>query len=91
MDSCRRAQGKKKLEVVSEIVQNGGKVHVPIWTLLHWFDYGRRGPIVIGGIGSVLEECQLETRPDFADLALGVHTIVEFRGLPTPDPSPKEE
>ena len=91
MDSCRRAQGKKKVEVVREIVQHRGTVHAPISTLLHWFDYERRGPIVIGGIRRVLKECQLETRPDFADLALDVDAIVEFRRLPPPALSPKKD
>ena len=43
MDSSRRAQGKTKLEVVREIVHYGGTVRMPIWTLLNWFDYERRG------------------------------------------------
>ncbi len=54
MDSSRRAQGKTKLEVVREIVHYGGTVRMPIWTLLNWFDYERRGLMVVGGIGSVL-------------------------------------
>ena len=82
MDSSRRAQGKTKLEVISEIVRNGGTVHLPIWTLLGWFDYERRGQMVVDGIGRVLRECQLETRPDFADLAVDINSIVEVRRTP---------
>lgn len=91
MDSSRRAQGKTKLEVVREIVHYGGTVRMPIWTLLNWFDYERRGLMVVGGIGSVLRECQLETRPDFEDLAVDVNAIVELRGIPRPTPSRKKD
>ena len=91
MDSSRRAQGKTKLEVVREIVHYGGTVRMPIWTLLNWFDFERRGLMVVGGIGSVLRECQLETRPDFGDLAVDVNAIVEFRRIPRPTPSRKKD
>ena len=91
MDFSRRAQGKTKLEVVREIVHYGGTVRMPIWTLLNWLDYERRGLMVVGGIGSVLRECQLETRPDSEDLAVDVNAIVELRRIPRPTPSRKKD
>ena len=82
MDASRRAQGKTKLEVVREIVRYGGTVRMPIWALLAWFDYERRGRRVVDGIGGVLRECQLETRPDFEDLKVSNYATVEFRWVP---------
>ena len=91
MDSSRRAQGKKKLEVVSEIVTYGGTVRVPIWILLDWFGHERRGLMVVGGISRVLKECWLETHPDFTNLDRHVSNIVEFRSIPRPAPSRKKD
>lgn len=92
MHSSTRARGKKKLEIVSEIVRYGGTVRMPIWTLLGWFEYERRGYVGVGGISRILKECQLETRPDFADLDLDIIETVEFRDIsqeaPTIDSSP---
>ena len=89
MDSSHRAQGKKKLEVVSEIVRCGGTVRVPIWVLLDWFRHERRGLMVVGGISRVLKECELETHPDFANLDRHINGIVEFRSIPGRAPSRK--
>ena len=86
MNSATRAQGKKKLEVVSDIVRSGGMVSAPIWRLLAWFDYERRGRVGVGGIKRILKECQLETRPDFADTDLDATKIVEFRDVPKKRP-----
>ena len=86
MNSATRAQGKKKLEIVSDIVRSGGVVRAPIWMLLGWFEHERRGHRVDGNIRWVLEECQLETRPDFTDRDLDTIEIVEFRNIPKKRP-----
>ena len=46
---------------------------------------------MVGGIGSVLREFQVETRPDFGDLAADVNAIVEVRRIPRPTPYPKND
>ncbi len=78
MNASTIAQGKKKLEIVSDIVRSGGEVRMPIWRLLGWFESERRGHLVVGGITQVLRECQLDTRPDFADLDLDTTENVRF-------------
>lgn len=82
MNASTIAQGKNKLEVVSDIVRNGGKVRMPIWRLLGWFESERRGHLVVGGIRQVLKACQLDTRPDFADPDLNNTENVTFLDIP---------
>jgi len=86
MNSATRAQGKKKLAIVSDIVRSGGMVSAPIWKLLDWFESERRGHVLVPQIRRILKECQLETRPDFADRDLDNIEIVEFQNIPKKRP-----
>ena len=91
MDSVSRARGEKKLQLVSEIVGCGGRVCALVDTLLSWFDRVRRGDQVVGTIQRVLEDCGLQTDPDFADRGrYDKYTRVEFRRGPLDRTSPPE-
>lgn len=81
MDRYRREHGKRRVEVVREIVRGGGTVRVPIWTLFNWFGHQNRGLHVNAGIGRVLKECGLETHPDFSAESTTPHAILAFRAI----------
>ena len=50
-------------------------------TLLPWSTKNAGEPMVVGGISRVVKECQLQTRPDFADLGLDLSAILQFRPI----------
>lgn len=75
----RAAKGAMRLRPVRDIVHVDGRVYVPIWKLLSWFNFERRGKWVVSTISRKLEEMGLETQPDFADLGHGIYELVEIR------------
>ena len=64
--------------ITAELAATGDPSRTSVRTLLSWFGFQRRGEGVIAAVRRELRAAGLRTSPDFADLAVGFDSLVEF-------------